>query len=375
MRFMRFFQTAFLAAALLSAFSAEAELPTPQENVLKLEKPTIVYNAANSYELRLIDWDGQNDRLWMKDKKKLISFTWGVEWSPDGRRAAIVAFNRETGIYATYVLNLSTNRSENVTKRFDGNFSFSTPAWSRDSRTILLVGFPLALATGGFSDIYKLHLPSKRLTNLTNAPVSLNFTPSWSPVEDKIVFDSNPSGVERDIFMMNSDGGGLVRLTRPPHQRASNYAQHPSWSPDGKKIAFTAHIGTEFPDLNVFTMDADGSNIEQMTTSPNWDHAPRWSPDGRRLVYFSGEWVPGAVWNVFSVHVETKEVVQLTFDGGRDPRWVLAGKSRFLSVDPAGKKHGQWGEMKEAAAQDSCFHGNDAAAEAPPPQEDSPEEE
>ena len=39
-------------------------------------------------------------------------------------------------------------------------------------------------------------------------------------------------------------------------------------------------------------------------------------------------------------------------------RWVYAGKSRFLSVDPAGKKHGQWGSMKEADA----------------PQENSPDE-
>ncbi len=301
----------------------------------------------------------------MKDNRGQTRFPGGVEWSPDGKRAAIVAFDRETWNYATFVLDLSTNRAENVTKRFDGEFSLISPSWSSDGRSLAFSGYALPEGVGKtYSDIYKLRLSSGRLTNLTKAPREISQTPSWSPTADVIVFDSNPSGVARDIFVINADGSGLTRLTRPPHQRATNYAQISAWSPDGKRIAFTAHIGTEFPDLNVFVMDADGSNIEQITTSPNWDHAPRWSPDGQWLVYFSGEWKPNAVWNVFRVHVETKEVVQLTLNGGRDPRWVLAGKSRFLSVDPANKKKAQWGKIKAAGGNEN----------SPAPQENSPEE-
>ncbi len=353
MRIAAAFKTAVLAVALLSVFycemSAETQLPKPKENVLRLNKPTIVYNSMLDYELRLIDWDGQNDRLWIKDKRGRTRFPGGVEWSPDGKRAAIVAFDRETWNYATFVLDLSTNRSENITKRFDGEYSLISPSWSSDGRWLAFSGYVLPGGIGkSHSDIYKMHISSGRLTNLTKAPRDISQTPSWSPTADIIVFDSNPGTGARDIFTINADGSGLTRLTRPPHQRATNYAQIAAWSPDGKQIAFTAHIGTEFPDLNVFVMDADGSNIEQMTTSPNWDHAPCWSPDGRWLVYFSGEWKPNEVWNVFRVDVKTKEVVQLTVNGGRDPRWVMAGKSRFLSVDPAVKKKAQWGAVKKA---------------------------
>ena len=141
-----------------------------------------------------------------------------------------------------------------------------------------------------------------------------------------------PGEDNHDIYVMNADGSGAVRFMDP------SYENSPAWSPDGKRIAWSSTRGSEFPDCNIFAMNADGSNKAPLTTSPNYDYAPRWSPCGKWLVYCSREWVDGAEWNVFRVHVETKEVVQITFDGGRDPRWVLAGKSRFLSVDPADKK-------------------------------------
>ncbi len=346
MRFTAAFQTAVLAVALLSAYSAAAQLPSPKENVLRLERPTIVYKANEAYELRLIDWDGQNDRLWMTDSRKRMRFLAGVEWSPDGRRAAIAGFYGG-GNYAVNVLNLSTNQVDIVTKPFEGKIVLNSPAWSRDGRSLLLAGFPLP--PGGFwSDIYKLDLSSGRLKNLTNARDNLNQFPSWSPVEDKILFRSKIPGEDNhDIYVMNADGSGAVRFVDPSYENA------PAWSPDGKRIAWSSTRGSKFPDYNIFVMNADGSNKEPLTTSPNYDYAPRWSPCGKWLVYCSREWVDGAVWNVYRVHVETKEVVQLTVNGGRDPRWVLAGKSRFLSVDPADKKKAPWGKIKEAEAQDS----------------------
>ena len=49
------------------------------------------------------------------------------------------------------------------------------------------------------------------------------------------------------------------------------------------------------------------------------------------------------------MHVSTRRAA-LIKPGVDSPTWVMAGKSRFLSVDPAGKKHGQWGDLKEADA-------------------------
>ena len=339
----------FLAALAVSVYASGADaFPQPREDVRKLEKPTISYNDMTNYEVRLIDWDGQNDRLWLKDRRERIRFASGIEWAPNGERAAVSIYDLDAG-YAPYVIDLSTGRAANVEERFENDLSLHGPSWSPDSRSLALWGYKIPEAPGSSTgDIYTLHLTSGRLTRVTNSPQSRNWGPSWSPVESKFVFSAiNDDLTGRDIYTINLDGSGRTRLTFPATDNSNNYAQAPSWSPDGKRIAFTAHIDTEFPELNVFLIDADGSNLEKMTTSPNWDHAPRWSPDGKWLVYFSGPWVSGELWNVFRVHVETKEVVQLTFNGGRDPTWVLAGRSRFLSVDPSGKKPGRWAPLKQ----------------------------
>ena len=54
-------------------------------------------------------------------------------------------------------------------------------------------------------------------------------------------------------------------------------------------------------------------------------------------------------WRILRVNVDTKEIVRVTPEGVNAVfgSWVLAGKSRFLSVDPADKKKAQWGAMKK----------------------------
>ena len=62
-------------------------------------------------------------------------------------------------------------------------------------------------------------------------------------------------------------------------------AASPAWSPDGSRIAFS---GTRNGNIDIYVMDADGSNLRRLTTDPNDDLHPSWSPDGTRIVYDSG---------------------------------------------------------------------------------------
>ena len=84
------------------------------------------------------------------------------------------------------------------------------------------------------------------------------------------------------IFVARADGSGITRLTSGDLPASS-----PSWSPDGRKIAFvSAQGGSE-----IFVMDADGSNQAQLTKNSTQDSRPRWSPDGRSIVFTSDAWV------------------------------------------------------------------------------------
>jgi Tol biopolymer transport system component len=93
----------------------------------------------------------------------------------------------------------------------------------------------------------------------------------------KIVFVSNRDGND-EIYTCNADGSNVTRLTNDPA-----WDQQPVWSPDGTRIAFVRNIDSyQMGDL--YIMNADGSNIVQKTFTKNIK-SPAWSPDGMRIAF------------------------------------------------------------------------------------------
>ncbi len=80
-----------------------------------------------------------------------------------------------------------------------------------------------------------------------------------------------------DIYTANPDGSDLKRLTN-----YDTYTAEAILSPDGKKIVFTS---LKDGDLDIYTMNIDGSDVRQLTTTPGYDGGPWWSPDGTQIVY------------------------------------------------------------------------------------------
>ena len=105
--------------------------------------------------------------------------------------------------------------------------------------------------------------------NLTNNPGN-DKDPSWSSNGKRIAFSSMRNGELHDIYVMDADGGNLLNLTNHPD---SDW--NPSWSPDGKRIAF---VSNRTKDLNpdIYLMDADGGNPRNLTNHPEDDEDPAW---------------------------------------------------------------------------------------------------
>jgi TolB protein len=80
-----------------------------------------------------------------------------------------------------------------------------------------------------------------------------------------------------DIYTANADGSALRRLTS-----YGVYTAEGTLSPDGKTIVFTS---LKDGDLDIYTMSVDGSNVRRLTTTPGYDGGPFFSPDGRKIVY------------------------------------------------------------------------------------------
>lgn len=80
-----------------------------------------------------------------------------------------------------------------------------------------------------------------------------------------------------DIFTANADGTNIQQLTKTP-----GYDAEATVSPDGKKIIFTS---MRDGDLDLYSMDADGRNVKRLTTELGYDGGAFFSPNGKQIVY------------------------------------------------------------------------------------------
>lgn len=238
-------------------------------------------NGSGAKEVIKMNWDGSEAEQLTQHKSIAMS----PSWSPDGKKIAYSVYSkfiRKNGStlsnVSLYVLDLITNKRVLTSFRPGVN---SGAIFAKDGQSIYL-----GMSQGsGAADIYQINLKGEILRRLTKGPAgAINVEPSLSPDGSKIAFSSERGGRPM-IYVMNSDGSNVKRLTYK-----GAYNSSPSWSPDGKKIAFAGQDGSNF---DIFVMDADGSNIKRITsaTKANGKAAnnedPSFSPDSRYIVYTS----------------------------------------------------------------------------------------
>jgi TolB protein len=96
--------------------------------------------------------------------------------------------------------------------------------------------------------------------------------PDWSPDGTKLVFEA----VDGGIYSVGVDGSDLTKI--------SDEGSGPRWAPDGSQIVFFSDTNAN---LDIYVMDADGSNPERLTSDPADDVSPLWSPDGNEIAFVS----------------------------------------------------------------------------------------
>jgi Tol biopolymer transport system component len=159
---------------------------------------------------------------------------------------------------------------------------------------------------------------SRRLTNgkQDNAPV-------WSPDGQRIAFVRGS-----DICVVNASGHGAVeQLTNSPSSKTSA-----GWTPDGRAVVYHEYIDDLQTDIFEVEAKAGAKPVPLVTTKAS-EADPRVSPDGRFIAYVSDE--SGRR----EIHVEPyppdpgrRQAVQISTQGGYDPRWIRGGKELVFSA-------------------------------------------
>ncbi len=110
--------------------------------------------------------------------------------------------------------------------------------------------------------------------------------PTWSPDGALIAFRGGRYDKDRGIYLMNIDGSGVRRLTKPDDDSIGNTYSYfaPVWSPDGRWIAYSKLPAAYVQ--QVWVVGVDPGVERAISNATEWNDSPAWSPDGSRLAYF-----------------------------------------------------------------------------------------
>jgi TolB protein len=189
-------------------------------------------------------------------------------------------------------------------------------------------------------DIWVVNVDGSGLVNLTHS-LARDSYPTWSPEGTRIVFSSNRSG-GRDLWIMDSLGAGLRRLTR--NRTNGPVDNTPTLSPDGRRVAFARRIrGNQ----DVYVMNLDGTSLRRLTRFPGIDYDPVWSPDGSQIAFWRQLRRPGRIIHqIFVVNpTGTPAARRLTWGASSDaPAWAPDGKR--IAFIRTGKARGDLWTMR-----------------------------
>jgi polyisoprenoid-binding protein YceI len=132
-----------------------------------------------------------------------------------------------------------------------------------------------ALGDDDTEHLYRIGADGRGLRRLGHDD-AFQMQPTWSPDGRRIAFaraEDDPNAPPPSVTVIAADGSGRKELT---------LGGMPDWSPDGRRIAFLSESGGDGA-AKISVMGPDGSSVRQFADTPTSDSEPRWSPDGRRI--------------------------------------------------------------------------------------------
>jgi TolB protein len=169
------------------------------------------------------------------------------------------------------------------------------------------------------------------ITNLTdNGSKTYDEEATWSPGGDRVAFVSREPTSTQNIFVMQPDAPGeAVNLgTQLTHYTENGSISEVAWSPDGTKVAYEREFGGG---RSISVVAADGSTLTPLPIANPGEH-PTWAPDGGKIAFSKGSE------QVYTTNADgSNAILPVPEAKGHDPVWQPGGtKIAFESLSPAG---------------------------------------
>ncbi len=269
--------------------------------------------------------------------------------SPDG--STVVFQSNRTGVFQIYSIKADGSDVRQLTNLQDASYG---PSYSPDGK---LVAF--AHGSGGKSDIYLMANDGSGVHPLTTDGLD-NSHPHWSADGRRIVFNSSrttppgdradPTKEQDDIFSIALDGSDLRQ-----HTHCKTVCTYSFLSPDMKKIVYRKvtntsglnwDLGEAARNSEIAVANADGSDERILTNHSAFDGWPTWSPDGRQIAFASNRLGPANHGQIFLMHPDGSGLRQVSNLPGSyvQPFWSADGQ-KIYAYEATEIGDDEWGDV------------------------------
>jgi TolB protein len=195
-------------------------------------------------------------------------------WSPSGKR---IAFSRDTGggaVVGLFVMRTNGTHTKQVTEKVTPTkYEDNAPQWSPDGTRLAFQRFNKA--TGLFA-VFTVRIDGTHDRRVTPWTMGAGGNPDWSPDGRWILFQSHiEDGKPRNVCVAHPNGKQLHCLTDATSTMSFFRA---GFSPDGTMIT-TATVPGAGANPDIFVMNADGTNLHDITDTIRWDSGPDWGSE------------------------------------------------------------------------------------------------
>ena len=271
----------------LRRLARNANNPTwsPDSEQIAFEKYMLQSKASGfaRSSLYVVNADGSDQRLLTRGPARVSGGVRAPAWSPVGERIAFgtVRYTQKGFIYDDiYVVNTSGGGQRNLTR---GSSSDYPPAWSPDGKSIAFIRGPHPSVNSFVEEsftaknIYVMNAdggPLRLLTTQATIQVDAEhptLSLAWRPDGKEIAYVAGATDAfyQREIWIVNVVGHERRLLPRR--------GNHPTWSPDSKRVAFVSVPPVPF-NTEIYVMNADGGGQTRLTQNRAWDSYPAWQP-------------------------------------------------------------------------------------------------